>query len=221
MKYAPGGPNIDGKLLRLLGGPSWLSGIVVGVLGVLFCLGIILSTRYQASSVRLDFLNYQAGQIAHLYQNVNNDLLSNTYLSNLPLLIFWGLVGIVVYLFATNMLAAVHGTAELTSELHYIHANRRTLLWSAVRRLIIRLAVLGTWFAYILFFLHHVVPYCIAASIVASAELQPLQSLEYAVLAVATMTLALHVHTLLLRLFLLRPRAFSQALYADIDESET
>src|SRR5437868_2702835 len=102
MTKLSGGPNIDGRLTVLLLTPSWLSGIIGSLLSTLFCLGIILSLQYRASSIRVDFLKYQGGQVNHLYQDVSNSLLANSYLSNLPLLFFWGLVGIVVYIFASN-----------------------------------------------------------------------------------------------------------------------
>lgn len=219
MKHAPGSPNIDSRLFGILLGPSWLSGVTIMLVSVASCFGIVLVSRYQASSIRLDFLDYQAGQVSHTYQSVNNDLLSNPLFSNLPLLVFWGLVGIVVYLFAANILTAIHDTAELTNELHYVHADRHKLLWGPARRLFIRLVTLSAWFVYMLFFLHHVVPYCIAASIVASAQFQVWQSSTYVLLAIGVLAAALHVHTIFLRLFLLRPRVFSSTLYADIEES--
>jgi hypothetical protein len=215
MTKLSGSSSIDGRLNVLLLTPSWLSGIIGSLLSTLFCLGIIFSLQYRASSIRVDFLKYQGGQVNHLYQDVSNSLLANNYLSNVPLLFFWGLVGVVVYIFAANIFGAVQGTAELTSELNYVHANRHKLLQSAIIRLCFRLLVLGVWWVYTLLFLHQVLPYIVSASIVGSSQLQRWQTTEYTVLAIVVMAVALHVHIVLLRLLLLRPRIFSSVLYID------
>lgn len=215
MKYAPSTANIDSRLFRILLTPSWLSGIVDVVFSLALSLGTILMSNYQTSSIRLDFLDYQAGHITYTYQRVGNALSANAFIGNLPLLIFWSLVGLVVYLFVSNIFAAINNTAELKDELDYVHVDRKELIWTAVMHLGLRIAILGVWIVYILFFIHHLLPYCIAASLAASSHFSSLQNAVYITLAVVVMTIGLHINTVLLRLLLFRPRVFTDALYVD------
>ena len=217
MKYVPQTAKIDRRLFGMLLTPSWLSGSMVVLISCLDCLAVVVLPRYQASSVRLDFLAYSAGQLSTTYQQVNSHLFSNSLFGNLPLLIFWGLVGLVVYLFAANIFTALYEAAELKAELDYVHADRHKLLWRPVQNLLLHLAVLLVWGVYILFFFHHVLPYSVATAIVGSGQLGTLQTSSYALLGIVIMAVALHIHIVLLRLLLLRPRLFSSSLYADID----
>jgi hypothetical protein len=197
--------------------PSWFSGIFVALISLCLCIGTIVISHYQTSSIRVDFLTYQAGQITSSYHKVSNNLSSSSFFGNLPLLIFWSLVGLIVYLFVVNLFAAIRNTADLTSELKYVNADRRSLLWVSAEHLLVRLVVLGFWVFYIKFFFHHILPYCIAVSLVGSSQSNLLLGGGYTLLAVVVMWAALHVNVVLLRLLLLRPRIFSDSLYADID----
>lgn len=214
MKNKPSTANFDAELFGILLLPSWLSGTIAVFLSLIFSVGTILLAIYQTSSIRVDYLEYQAAQLSNSYQEINNRLAENNFISNLPLLVFWSIVGLVVYLFAANLFAAIHSTAELNSELHdYVHVDSSKLIFSAFFHLAIRLVVLAVWTVYIFFFFRHVVPYCTAAAIAGSGHLGFIQNCVYELLAVALMAAAIHVHTIMLRLLLLKPRVFSNALY--------
>jgi len=215
MKYAPDTAHIDSRLFGVLLTPSWLSSVFAVCCSTVFCVGIIVLTRYQASNLRLDFLDYQAKQIAGTYQTVGGALSQNAFIGNLPLLIFWSLVGAVIYLFAANIFVAINNTAELRNELGYVNVNRRELLRTAIIHLCVRLVVAGVWVVYALFFFHHVLPYYTALSIAGSAQVGGPQDVGYALLAIIVMSIAIHLHVILLRLFLVRPRIFTRALYVD------
>jgi hypothetical protein len=215
MKYAPSTTNIDLTLFRILLTPSWLSGLVDISIGVLLTAVTIVATIYQTSSIRLDYLQYQAGHVASTYESVNNRLSENNFISNLPLLIFWSLVGLIVYLFAANIFTAIHNTAELRTELQFVHTDRKKILWTALVHLLIRVCVLIIWVIYILFFIHHIFPYCVASAIAASGHDGFLMNAEYALVGTIVMVAALHLHAILMRLLLLKPRSFSSILYVD------
>jgi hypothetical protein len=215
MRHSLNGSNLDKKLFGVLLTPSWLSGVIVVTAGLVTAAGTILSAHYQDSSLRLDYLTYQAGQSAGNYQAVSSGLQANQYIADLPLFILWGLVGIVAYFFTMNLIAAARGAVGLKQELGYAHVNRFQLIWTAAQHLLVRLVVLALWVPYILVFFHRLVPYCVASALAGSAQLATPLGVAYVALAAVVMTVALHLHTVLLRLLFLRPRLFSQALYVD------
>ncbi len=205
----------DRRLFVLLLIPSWLSGIIAVIAGVGVAVGTIVLAHYRGSSVQVDFLRYRSGGTVSDFETVSSGLQANKLIANLPLLMFWGLVGLVVYLFAINIIEVVKNTAQLTEELGYAHVNRRRLVWDAAKRLLVRLLVIALWVPYILFFFHRLLPYCISNMTLASAKLPSFPGLMHTLLVVVIMVLAIHAHTVLLRLLFLRPRLFSKALYVD------
>ena len=207
--------DFDRRLLTMMLLPSWLSGVIDFSITCIICVGTVLLADYQSSSIRLDYLNYQAARISAAYQDINTSLSRNAFFANLPLFAFWAIVGLVVYLFVTNMYGAIGSTAKLKTEMGYVHANRAKLIREALIHLAIRTAVLIVWILYILFFLHRILPYCLAASLIGTSHIQLLISGSYVMLGIAVMAVALHIHVVLLRLLLLRPRIISSVLYVD------
>lgn len=216
MKYKPSLTNldIDSEKIRMLLIPSWFSGSLAFVASLLLTFGAILISHYQASAIRLDFLDYQEGQMLNTYHRVNNSLSTNSIIGNLPLLLFWSLIGLVVYIFVANLFTAIYHTAELKDELEYVHVDRKNLIKAAVTHLLIRVGVLIVWIFYFLFFIHYLFPYSIASALASTAE-RGLQGIEYGFLSIIVMLLSLHLFTVLLRLVLLRPRIFSSVSYED------
>ena len=190
--------------------PSSISALICIVVSLLFGLSVILVNRYQASSLRLEYLFYQKHRAPSSNHLVGN-LLSNHFLNDLPLLIFWALIGVVIYLIAADIVRTVISANELREEMAYVHVNRSTLLRTVLEQLIIRVIVLAIWIPYIQFFFHTILPYGVSAAIVASGgTLVTIPS--YLVLSVLVIAAGLHVNLVLLRLLFLRPRLFSSQL---------
>jgi hypothetical protein len=210
--------DYDRRLIGLLLLPSWLSGLVAVCGGLAVTVASIVISRYQGSSLQLELFNYRATPAPNLttsYQTVGTNLSANTFVSDLPLFLFWALAGLIVYLFASSLFGVLQNVAELKSELDYVHTDRRQLIDIALLHLAFRLGVLLFWLPYLLFFFHHVVPYSIAAAHVASASLISLNGLMYSLLAFLVIAGSLHIHAILLRLLFLKPRVFTNALYLD------
>lgn len=206
MSHFANNHNLDLQLFGILLRPSALSGFVS-----LF--SAITTVAYTAvSNVYNGSFTLAQGN----YNSIGNKLDSNQFVSNLPLLTFWLLVGVVVYMFATNIVGAIHSAAELEAELsHFTNMNRKNLVFIAVQKLSIRIIGLGLWIFYMLYFLHTTIPYVLALSVKGTTLTSPLRGVEYFVLAVLILSLSLHVHAILLRIIALRPRIFSSALYVD------
>lgn len=216
MKHLKHGSGHDAKLFGLLLMPSWLSTIIGATISLGIVVYTLVSAHYRGSNAQLTFLNYGKPGLDATTQSVSNRLASNELLANLPLFIFWALVGAVVYMFAINIFTAFKYVAEVTDEIeHYENVNRRQLIRVAVEKLAIRLGVLLVWIPYVLLFFSWVVPYGIAASLAASADFPSFSSGAIATLAVIILFAAIHLHVVLLRLLTLRVRLFSSAVYVD------
>ncbi len=217
MKHFANNSNLDARLFGILLSPSLLSAFISIVLSVGLVVFSIVSSHYQGSSTRLLFMKFNADQALQSHnsaQAIGRTLDSNKLISNLPLLLFWCLVGFVVYMFAINIFGVVQRVAELGDELNnFTNMNRGQIIRESLEKLGIRLVVIVVWIPYILLFFHHIVPYVIELALVASSNLASVTGVGYVVLATVVLAISLHVHTVLLRLLVLRPRLFSNALY--------
>ncbi len=193
--------------------PSWLSGLVTVTLSLAVVLGSAALAHYQGST--LQFLvalhNSQNHSVQSSYQTVGNNLSASSFISNVPLFIFWGAVGGVAYLFLSNVVNGLYKAKQLRQEMDYVHADSQALLRQAAIHLVVRLGVLLVWFVHIKLTLHVFLPYILAVTYAGAGALNLLVTVGYFVLAISVLAVSLHVHVVLLRLLLLRSRMFGQS----------
>ncbi len=134
-------------------------------------------------------------------------------ISDIPLLIFWAGVGLIVYSLAANIVNALRGAVDLEEELHYVNLDKHELLKQAIERLLIRVVILFLWLAFINFTAHFILPYVIGLARVSTNDRGLLVSFSYPLAAIIFMTLSIHLHTIMLRLLLFKPRVFWQSAY--------
>lgn len=193
--------------------PSWLSGVLCVFLGLVVSVGTVVINNYKSSPLRLDIIDYKS---SHTLSNItSNGILSNTLVKNLPLLLFWVVVGIVVYICAANIMRALSNTAEMKSEMEYVHANKHDIIVSAIEELGFRIGALLAWVVYIVFFFRHIVPYCVDLSLVGAGQLHTVTGYGYVMLSIVVLAVSLHINVILLRLLLLRPRVFGSVEYIE------
>lgn len=214
MKYTSKNPSINKRLFLAVFTPSWLSATICILTGLAVSLWVVASTGFKSSTLRLDIITYKSAQ-GTTYHAADTGILANPFVSNLPLIAFWTIVGFIVYLFAINVFRAISSTAELKDELDYVNVDRHDLLVSALEALAVHLAVLLLWAGYLLLFMQHIVPYVINLALVGAAQLQNPMVAGYAVFAAVVLALALHINVIFARLLFLRPRLFSKAVYVD------
>jgi hypothetical protein len=194
---------------ELLVKPSWLSAIL-GVTGsVSIIIGALSMLFYRSGTIQvLSQLQTKDEAPATNYQVINTDLASNSFLSNIPLLVFWAGVGIVAYFFTMAIVNALRSAAELESEMTYVHARRGELIRYAFERLGIRLVALILWLLYLQFTVHTIIPYAIAVSFAGTLETSWLTGGLYVLAGIAILCVSAHAHAILIRLTALRPRLF-------------
>ena len=216
MKHFAHNSNTDEKLFILLLKPSILSAFVSIVAATGLVAATIIGSHYRSSDTRLQLLKYLHSSDGLSIHNAQHALDSNRVISNLPLLLFWILVGFVVYLCAINLYGLLREAADLREELtDNINTGRGAVIREVLEKLAIRIVVLAVSVPYILVFFHRLLPYAVALSLAASSQLTKLQGIEYEVLAFSLVVGGMHVFVILLRLLALRPRLLSRALYVD------
>lgn len=192
--------------VKLLLAPSSLSGVVVMAIMLILSVIVMLGVHYKESifgesfSVASRSTNTAYLQFAHKFD-------SNALLSNVPLMLLWGCVGLIVYLFAVAVYRAFNDAAEIGTELSYVHANRRTQLTEVFVHLVVRVLALIGWVFYAKFFMATLLPQALASvrSIVVGGESLVMEVINL-VGGFALGLLALHLHVVFLRLLVLKPR---------------
>ncbi|HTB49294.1 MAG TPA: hypothetical protein VK712_04390, partial [Verrucomicrobiae bacterium] len=101
----------------------------------------------------------------------------------------------------------------LKKELDYVNTRPHELVRTAVQHLALRLLAIIVWFIFIDIFLKRIIPYSITAAHASAANLLSLSAVLYILLSFVMIALSMHVHAILLRLAVRRPRVFSRASY--------
>lgn len=199
--------NQLGDLLK----PSWLSGLVVVVASLAIVFGSVAYLHYSGSSWQLLLSNQQQHEVESNSVALEQEVTGNVLVSNLPLLVFWAGVGMIVYSFIIALGDIFRNVVELKEEMHYVHANRKSLLGQAILHLVLRAIFLTIWVIYVQYSIHILLPYVIALAYAGSGDIGLIYNMTYLAGAVVIAAISLHLHTVLLRLLLLKPRLFGQA----------
>lgn len=209
-----GNTNYDLKLFGSLLVPSVMSGVLCVLASLSLVGAIAVLTNYQGSSLQQELLQTQARSanenIAEDYEYISEDFEQNAVLDKAPIMLFWMFVGTLVYFLVTGIAGAIASVSNLGEELHYMHVKRKRLLRDVYLKSAIRFCVLGLWLGFIVIFFRLLLPYCLAAAHVGAGSITTPTGVVYLLLAALVLTLCLHVHVVMLRLVVLRPRIFSQ-----------
>lgn len=194
--------------------PSWFSLLVSIALSLTIVIGTIVISHYNGSVLQKQLFDFRATQdtatITGDYDSIGDDISDNSLVSNLPLLFFWGLVGVAVYSLTINITSTLGNAVTFRKELGYVHANRSKLMRAALSRFVFRLGAVAAEAGLTVISLHQLLPYAIAVSHASSINLISLGGAGYSLLALTVVMLTAYVHTVLLRLVFLKPRIFSK-----------
>lgn len=205
----------DSEYLLVLLQPSWLSALIAIAVSLGATISII-TNHFAGGSLRQLLQARSAtpqGSISSSYHAVGGSLSSNTIVSDIPLIIFWGCVGLIAYFFTMNIVNVLRDVAELKAEMNFIHVDRHHLLRAAAAKLLARLAVLLVWLAFVRFTIHIVLPYFVAVVNFASGSVGLFNNVAYTCLGFIVLASCIHIHAVFLRLLALRPRLFGWISY--------
>lgn len=195
--------------------PSWLSG-TISVVGGLALIAATLTALHFPGSDFGQFLQAEQEKRAAAsqpklddsYVTVNSNIEENSFVSNLPLLVFWGVTGLIVYSMVINLLSAFGKAVELTEEMKYVNVNRHELINNVLTKFFVRVFCLAVWLLLIQLTLKLFIPYSVAAVQVANGSDKITELIGYLLMAFSITAVTLHMHAVLLRLIRLRPRVF-------------
>ncbi len=208
--------KVNSRKIQELFTPSWLSGLLAILAGLVVSVGVILIFSLDNGQASLQLASYEhtSSQPALTLpgQNVSgpgSNSLENTW----PILAFWGMVGFFVYLLLEMILKMISNAEDFTKELNYVHTKRDALIRTTLEYVLARFISVVFWLIFINLFFKKIIPYTITASHASAGDFLSGSGILYAFLAFAVMALSLHLHAVFLRLSLGRPRAFSSVDY--------
>ena len=187
--------------------PSILSGIVTAVISVLVT-GFAVVSSYGSAGVLQQGLFAAHNLSAPTYQQLTDRLAQNIFVSNIPLLLFWSAVGLIIYLCAANIVAAFGSGVKLEEQLNYVNSSRSKLIRFEIIVVFIRAAVLAGWLLYVQLFIRLLLPYALAAAHAARLN-GALNGIGQIGLAALVLFIGIHLHLVFLRLLLLKTRVFA------------
>lgn len=209
------GTASDTRLFSAFLAPSWLSGLIVIVVGV-FILGGTITLTHLGGAVQQSLLGlgqaYQQTSIGGSVHAVGTKISSNPILNNSLLFILWGTVGLVVYSIAQSAVNEIRNTNELFHELDYVHANRNGMVRDIVLRGVIRAGALIAWAVLARYTIYTFIPYAIAATHNTALRLTSMHDWERSLLTTLGCMLSVHFLAVLLRLAMMRTRLFGSSL---------
>lgn len=200
--------------LSLLLTPSWLSGLIAVIAGLVVAGGVIIAFSASNSQVQQQLLVWQQAIPERALTTPDQILEQNdkpTLQGSWPLLIFWSLLGLVVYTIATSITKSISNAEAFRESLDYVHADRHSMVQGVVQRIVIRLAIVGLWALFTLMFFKHVIPYSITAAHASAADVLSPNGIAYALISFLAIALSMHLHAIFLRLSFGKVRVLTSA----------
>lgn len=192
----------DSKALGLLVTPSWLSGLVVVLAGLIITAGVMVSFSVHNSPVQQQLIAWQQTQPKPSPSSFSERPLTEkpTLQNSWPLIGVWALIGLGVYFIAASIIRSLNSAVELKETLKYVNAKPEHMLQAALGHAVLRAVATIILIALFVSFLRHVIPYSITAAHAAAAEPASIGGVVYAFLSFAVVVLSLHVQVIFLRL---------------------
>lgn len=198
--------------LWLLLMPSWLSGLLAVVAGIIVTGGVILAFSAHTSNIQQQLIIWQNNRPVQALTTSGQVLPENdkpTLAGSWPLLLFWASLGFVVYFLATGLARSIRNAAAFRETLGYTHVNKEQLVRSEIEIISTRTIIGVLWLVFIAATFRYVIPYSIIAAHASSSDLVSMQGAEFALLSFASITLCIQVHAIFLRLLSGRLRTFT------------
>jgi len=194
------------KKLFLLVTPSPESAVIIVVLSLLTIIVNYLNGLESRNPVR-EVLQQNFQYLAPYYSSFTDSLTNHLVLSNSLLLLFWSTVGAIIYIAASHLYGLVTKSIEIEKTLFYVNINRERTIENLLVSFAVRSAAFFAWLIYCLVFFGQFMPYIV--STVKELVGSPVIDLVMPVVQVLlVLSLAFHIHIVLLRLISLRVRLF-------------
>lgn len=203
----------DRRHLGLLFTPSWLSGLICVVAGLIISVGVILAFEFHSSPVEQQILIWQQNQPVPVLPAGHATVVGGrpSLYNSWPLFVVWSLTGLIVYFIAVKIVRFFTEAEELRESLDYVHAHPKELLESTAERILLRVVAVVILIIMIRVFLAQVVPYSLTAAHASATDFWSLSGGLYALLSFAMVVVSIHIQIVFLRLAMGRPRVYLSA----------
>jgi hypothetical protein len=151
-----------------------------------------------------EFINAATDVVTALTQTV----FGNETVNKVLFFILWLLLGTVVYLISASISNSVVAANNIRSELHYMNLHKEELKQELGKRVALHVVGVLNWLFYSIFFFRFLLPYSAAAARIGIVTNESWQGWLYLLLSICLLMISLHLHVVLLRFILLRPRMF-------------
>lgn len=140
------------------------------------------------------------------FDSLSQSFFGNPLINNVLFFGFWLLIGLVAYAFVSGTGATIGAAHQLVEEEKMIHAHKQNLEKELITRLVLRAAALLAWVLYMVVFLRLFLPFAMLSFQVATQASFSVSSVYTTALGYLVIFTSLHLHVVLLRCLLLRPR---------------
>jgi hypothetical protein len=200
------------RFIKLLLLPSLFSTVITSVLA----LAIIVGVNWSLIVEHFPFSNYffgADGAVSSLQGATEEAIVASQPLDGGRVVAI--LVGVILVIIAAvalvrSIVGIMNGISWTMQEIHAVEGPaKRTVERELGKRVTVRLLVITTWAAYTFIFVKIILPFCILASQLGfDSEHSVSEGIGYVFFALVLLGLSVHLHTIMARLLLLRPRVF-------------
>lgn len=189
-----------------------------GVLTVSLC-GIILLSAMLSYSTRSGLIyNFLFGPNSSTeliqtskgsFAEVTTNVLGNPILNRVVFYMFWMFVGLVVYTILSSLIRGASTAAEDIQESQNINDTKGSNIKTIRSRFLLRLIIIIGWLLYAIMFVKIILPYSVLAARIGVSELPAVSGWLFSLASLVILFLSLHMHTVSLRLFVMKLRVFN------------
>ncbi|MEI9913679.1 MAG: hypothetical protein WDN66_01600 [Candidatus Saccharibacteria bacterium] len=189
--------------------PSYLSASIDILVTVVFIVTAYIANLKPEISSLSQALYYFHDRFSTSYNQLASKLAQNRFIDDLPLLLFWIVVGIAVYLLTIEVVRSIKNTVQLAGDINNSNtARKESLLKETGVRAVIRITTVLIWYIYLRLFILRFIPLYLSDVHSFSSDNNLSNSIRLALMTIAFLLL-LHVNTVVFRLIALRKRLFT------------
>jgi len=113
------------KHIKLALTPSPLSGLTGGMVSVALIVSATVIYLSKSGRLKNDLfaVNYFRSSLNGQYHSISHSLDSNHFVSQLGLWLFWAVIGLIAYMFASNLFRVTINLSRFKKSLHYTQAR--------------------------------------------------------------------------------------------------
>jgi len=204
----------DWKLISQLLTPSWISGLVAIVVGMVISVGVLVTFELNNSALQQQLVAWQSTKPAPALTQPGQSVPENdkpTLKGSWPLLLFWSGAGLIVYFIAMGVIHNLTRAEELRESLGYVNARPERTVAETAEHLVLRLVAFVFLVILMVIFVKRIIPYSITIVHASASDLFSGYGVGYLLLAFALIVVSMHIQVIFLRLSAGRTRILTGA----------